>query len=149
MPTVQGDLTVEIQQPGNVECGGPPSCAQSPLDPVYRPDGGLSYPWVGDPTVVYVSPQATRWDFYMELGHQFDWTILTPNARARFTRLMGGGLPWWDSATVLDYGTEDGMEGLFAADYADCAAGRPADSGACALIDEDGGWPGPFASREA
>lgn len=108
------------------------------------PDGSLQAPWQGLPTITYVGANATRWDFDFELGHQFDWTVLTPADRAVLTPLFeqwGGRLPWWNSEEALDDHSEDGLEGLFAGDYADCAEGISDGPRMCSLIDRFGGRP--------
>jgi hypothetical protein len=72
-----------------------------------------------------------RDDFYFELGHIFDWSMLTNPDRAFLARKWG--VPRWhwsDSERAIEAGAtagvgiEDGVEGIFAAVYQDCAWGH-------------------------
>lgn len=43
---------------------------------------------------IRLRPDATRDDFRHELGHEFDFTVMTPAARAGFQKIMGLRGPW-------------------------------------------------------
>jgi hypothetical protein len=122
VPTVGGDLTL-ITHGAGPTC--PVSCSQGPGDSVIEPDGSL---WTEDalvPAEVWlVSGPGTPYYLYAELGHEFDWRYLTGAERHEFAEEWQSALPWWSTETALSTGREDGLEAVFAADYADCALGR-------------------------
>lgn len=83
--------------------------------------------WPGDPAgcsqpgKVYAR---TRWAFYFELGHQFDWTYLTDPDRQWLAAKWGvSTAAWWDSLASLNRGGEDGLQGDFASWFQGCALG--------------------------
>ena len=64
----------------------------------------------------------TRWH---ELGHLFDWQLLTDTDRTMFTRLLGfdAETPWWSDDAMYDrIGISPSEQ--FADAYASCALGR-------------------------
>ena len=70
------------------------------------------------------APWAVRETLYFELGHQFDWHFLTAADRRYLARAWGlAHWHWSDSIAGLEAGAEDGLEGVFAAVYQDCADG--------------------------
>lgn len=77
---------------------------------------------------VYAS---SRDSFYFELGHAFDWTMLTSQDRLLLAgKWQDAGWHWWDddgpmaAGAEQGYGIEDGLEGLFAGYYQSCAWGQ-------------------------
>jgi hypothetical protein len=103
------------------------ACSVSPNAMTLEPDGTLqnSAPWPRAQT--WLSPDTTRFGFYFEMGHQFDFAILTDATRAELLAYWGdGGDEWWDGAagpTGTNVGEENGAEATFAGAYANCALG--------------------------
>lgn len=101
VPTVRGAL-VFTTNPS--DCGGGPTA-----------DGCSGEAW---------TMASSRYALYYELGHQFDWHVLTSGDRQRLARIWG--VPharWKDTNWSLTNYVEDGLEVDFAAVYADCAEG--------------------------
>lgn len=64
--------------------------------------------------------------FYFELGHQLDWSTLTPANRRFLARKWGDPhWHWFDSAASVAAGYEDGLESMFAMMVESCAFGHP------------------------
>lgn len=119
VPTLAGTLTV-LNAAG--EC--PIACSQGPYKTV-ESDGSL---WVNTPifgpTTTWAAPGVSGYQFDWELGHQFDWAYLTDDDRQAFATMWRDPTgEWWDSVKALNGGGEDGLERVFAADYASCAMG--------------------------
>ncbi len=55
--------------------------------------GGSSCAW-RDSDTIYLSPEDGRKEFFHELGHFFDYTVLSDASRARFLRIMGDDREW-------------------------------------------------------
>jgi len=109
VPTIAGPLTF-VSDPQAVWA----FCEQVVAGCSSSPD---FYP--GDPWEVAAT---TRWSLYAELGHEFDWRYLTDANRQQLEELWHvWPAAWWDTDTVA---TENGVQGDFAAAYADCAAGN-------------------------
>jgi hypothetical protein len=100
-------------------CGVAAACSWGPPF-----DGtGSSGTFVSDPAHM-ASPWLSRNDLYFELGHQFDWHMLTWHDRYRLARIWRVvGKPWLNSLVALNNGTEDGLSADFASAYSDCAWG--------------------------
>lgn len=65
-----------------------------------------------------------RFTFYFEMGHLFDWELLTWAERGTLSKIWGVyGHPWNDTWAAVQAGREDGLEADFAAVYAYCAEG--------------------------
>ena len=116
VPTLSGDLIVVVNDAVSMCAGADYGCSISPNDQ-------LNY---HGPAMTFVDSYpdgtgTTQDQFYEELGHQFDWADLTTAERTQFATVWGSDLPWWDSASSLARGQEDGLEFEFALDYADCA----------------------------
>lgn len=96
--------------PTNMVCqDGAPGCS-----------GG---PQMGLPT--YELTATDRDSLYFELGHIFDWTVLTDSDRAYLARKWhAAGWHWPDNPAGFAAGVEDGLEGIFPAMYAMCAEGE-------------------------
>ena len=104
VPTVRGPLIFEPT--AEFGCGGADACS-------------MRSPGPGEPATTAASDQP---GLYFELGHQFDWTYLTNADRGRFARMWGRPHhPWVDSVASVMSGSEDGLEGDFAAVYEECA----------------------------
>jgi hypothetical protein len=105
-----------IQSVSDALCAGPvPGCSVGPAEN-YRAWG------------IYAS---SRDSLYFELGHIFDWSTLTGPDRRFLARKWGdAGWHWSDSQAAIlagarfGVGVEDGLEGIFAAYYDDCAWGH-------------------------
>jgi hypothetical protein len=120
VPTLSGELTLIL---GSADPGCPVACSTAPGNIERLPDGSF-FSSATLPTETWVVPHlATEWNLDWELGHQFDWRYLTDAQRAMFADLWHLDLPWWDSQTAAQNGREDGLEAVFAQDYADCATG--------------------------
>lgn len=77
--------------------------------------GGLGCSVPGS-RVIDLSPYAGRSTFLHELGHEFDFTVLTPGERERFAALLGPerqAMPWWSA--------DESMGEWFADTYMQCA----------------------------
>lgn len=145
VPTLAGTLIV---QQTNVPC--PVACSQGPGNEVLDPDGSLEFPTPAatyGPAITWAVPGVSEYQFYFELGHQFDWAYLTNDDRQTFATMWRDPTgEWWDSVRVLNGGGEDGLERVFATDYASCAMGYVPDAAAepsnpeqvCELIDTIG-----------
>jgi hypothetical protein len=125
-PTIPGSLILDVDAPGNL-CGAAWDCSAGAVMhgtvPSFVPSAADD-PYPAE-TWVYTGPGQGAWQFNWELGHQFDWALLTDTQRSEFELLFRNmTTPWWDSLQGLAQGTEDGLEGEFAADYADCATSR-------------------------
>jgi len=122
VPTLAGTLIIRETNPA---C--PVACSQGPGDQAVNADGSL---WVDTPAygpaITWAVPAAGEYQFDWELGHQFDWAYLTDDDRREFAAMWRDPTgQWWDSEAVLSRGGEDGLERVFAADYASCAMGYP------------------------
>jgi hypothetical protein len=127
VPTLAGTLIIGQ---ANVPC--PVACSDGPGDEYVASDGSLEFetPYADyGPAITWVGPEladgpAGEYAFDFELGHQFDWAYLTNDERQEFAAMWHDpGGQWWDSAKELDAGGEDGLERVFATDYASCAMG--------------------------
>lgn len=81
----------------------------------------------------------SRDTLYFELGHQFDWHYLTPGGRSYLAHQWHtAGHSWWDSSP---YG-ENGLEAIFASEYAGCAEGMNDNNSSFSLFEPPGfvGW---------
>jgi hypothetical protein len=119
-PTLAGTLIV---REATAAC--PVACSTGPGDKVVNSDGSL---WVQTPAygpaITWASPTVNEYQFDWELGHQFDWAYLTDADRQAFATLWHSpAAQWWNSDAVQSRGGEDGLERVFAADYASCAMG--------------------------
>ena len=123
--TIPGDLAIDVS---TTDCRGALACSDGPFS-VVMPDGSLlSYPT--HTAVTYVTPWVDRESFYWELGHQFDWNLLSHQQRQAFQTLWRmTNVPWWDTyESVVKRNIEDGVEAEFALVYALCATGQSPDS---------------------
>ena len=109
VPTVSGALLFSTDP---TSCQGASGCSDGP--PMYGPVAHT-----------FMAPGATRHALYFELGHQFDWNVLTDADRQYLARVwLVPHANWWDSAESLGQANEDGLEAAFAGIYADCALGE-------------------------
>lgn len=69
------------------------------------------------------TPYVKRYEFYYEMGHEYDWTMLTDNERQYLAMKWHTHAPWLDSQAGLQMGQEDGLEGIFPKVFTDCAFG--------------------------
>lgn len=125
-----------------LDCGGAPACSTGP--------GGADPAGTPFATNVLMTgafiPVVERDALYFELGHQFDWHFLTNADRlylARSWKLTHWH--WWDTPTGLSLGEEDGLEGMFAAIFSDCAEGQNDHGEEIGIFGVDGGPPTPTA----
>lgn len=89
--------------------------------------GGVTADACSVPGVTYLRPTATRYDYYYELGHQFDWLHMTAAERLTMAWYMNRPAQrWGDSTASIAAGDEDGLEGVFPSVFAECALGQPA-----------------------
>lgn len=117
VPTLAGSLIIR-------QTDTPCTCSDGPKNEFVNADGSLQYQTPNWPAITWVTPGASVYAFEWELGHQFDWAYLTADDRREFAAMWHDPTAqWWDSARVLDGGGEDGLERVFAADYASCALG--------------------------
>jgi len=124
VPTISSTLQIVIMPQGGSDGCAALACSSSPRMYVWSSNGVLYAPYGPDPApITYLSPFANSWDLWWELGHQFDWALLTDTQRASFAALWHSTVSWWDSYGALVKVSEDGLEAQFAGDYADCAAG--------------------------
>ncbi len=73
MPTPPGKVTIDLD---TTRCDGAVACTTSL------------------PPTIWFGPLADRGDFLHELGHQFDYNVMTDAARASFMRIAHLGGPW-------------------------------------------------------
>jgi hypothetical protein len=121
-------------------CGPTAFCSIGPVPPMGTPATpyATSLPDLGMP------PNSLQDHMLFELGHQVDWHLLTAADRERLAALWKvRGVSWWDSAAAITVGAEDGLEGVFAGVYTDCALGQPA------MTPWETAWPGGFTSPSA
>jgi hypothetical protein len=127
VPTLSGTLIIKQT---NVPC--PVACSQGPGDEYVDTDGSVKFNTPAatyGPAITWVNPgvppgPAAKYEFDFELGHQFDWAYLTNDDRQAFAAMWHDpGGQWWDSTRALNAGGEDGLELVFAHDYASCAMG--------------------------
>jgi hypothetical protein len=112
--TAEPSATVRVESP-TMCLGGVAGCSGGPAQSL----GGFA---------LYAS---SRDSFYFELGHIFDWSILTNGDRGFLARMWGvARWHWWDSEAGISAGAadgagvEDGLEGMFATLYQACAWGQ-------------------------
>ena len=119
VPTLAGSLTIV----SNAALGcTASSCSESPNLFEVESDGSLASSPL--PVLTGFAPTVSQWDFYYELGHQFDWAYLSADDRTAFLDAWGiSQAQWWDTAAGLASGYEDGAEAVFAGTYAACALG--------------------------
>ena len=122
VPTLAGTLIF-----GGTNAACPVACSTGPGSDAINPDGSLFVQTAAfGPAITWAAPTASAYQFDWELGHQFDWAYLTDADRQQLAVLWRSPTAqWWDSVKVLAAGGEDGLERVFAADYASCALGYP------------------------
>jgi hypothetical protein len=160
--TPPGEVILDVTTGPPSECGsGAQACSTG-----YAP-GQPQETWIEDRS----SASQDAYNLYFELGHHFDWTVLTPKERLYLAAGWGqASWPWDDSSAGLQTGNEDGLEGDFAALYAQCAQYGITGNGAiaqfsplaasstpdplaishiatCSYIDRLGGWSASRAPR--
>ncbi len=115
-PALSGDLIVVVNDAVSMCAGADYGCSISPNDQLNYQGSAMTF------VDSYPDGTGTNQDqFCEELGHQFDWAYLTAAEREAFAAVWSSDLPWWDSASSLARGQEDGLEFEFALNYADCA----------------------------
>lgn len=105
-------------------CNGAVACTDAP-----QTIRGPYQAWVGGgPLSIVDTSQANSYldrnSLYFELGHVFDAAVLTPADRRKIALAFHNGQwHWWDTTAGVAKNGEDGLEGMFAAVYQDCAWG--------------------------